>query len=172
LNLLERPQDPTMTASDIHHSEAARAKVCGFWRLVGVTASAIPSGDPIDPGGSPAGNIYYDPSGAMLVFMTRGERPMPVGEIPNTAECERLMKTMTSYAGRWRVDPEASQDADSGVLYHEVEVSWNELWTGSKQRREFRLDGNRLSLSTSQPDQHTGVPIRRSLIWERVTGAE
>jgi Lipocalin-like domain len=157
-----------MTVTDNKFSDASRAKVCGFWRLVGVTAAAIPSGDPIDPGGSPAGYIYYDPSGFMLVFMTRGERPMPAGEIPSTAECERLMKTMTSYAGRWRLDPDASTEPDAGVLYHEVEVSWNELWTGSAQRREFRMEGNRLSLSTAQPDQHTGVPIQRSLIWERV----
>jgi hypothetical protein len=158
-----------MTISEPPDSTLARARVCGFWRLVDVVAFAIPSGAPIDPGGAPAGYIYYDPTGFMLVFMTRGVRPQPVTEVLSKDECERLMKTMTSYAGRWRVDPDAAKGPDAGVLFHDVDVSWNEAWTGSAQRREFKLEGNRLSLSTSQPDQHSGVPIQRSLIWERVS---
>jgi len=161
-----------MSISETNDNETATARICGFWRLVDVVAFAIPSGAPIDPGGNPAGYIYYDPSGAMLVFMTRGVRPRPAADILAADECERLMKTMTSYAGRWRVDPALFEGPDAGVLYHDVDVSWNELWTGSTQRRTFRLAGDRLSLSTSQPDQHTGVPIRRSLIWQRVSHAQ
>jgi hypothetical protein len=160
-----------MINPEMTDNASARARICGFWRLVDVVAFAIPSGAPIDPGGSPAGSIYYDPSGAMLVFMTRGVRPQPAGDILSANECERLMKTMTSYAGRWRLDPDQSEGPDAGVLYHDVDVSWNELWTGSTQRRTFKLEGDRLSVSTSQPDQHTGVPIRRSLIWQRVSQA-
>ena len=151
------------------HVPGAGARLCGLWRLVDVVAFAIPSGAPVNPGANPQGYIHYDPSGQMLVFMTRGARPRPASEQLSKDECERLMKTMTNYAGRWRIDPDTPPDADSGVLYHEVEMSWNQIWNGSAQRREFRLDGNRLTLSTSQPDQHTGVPINRSLIWERVT---
>ena len=152
-----------MTVSE--HSQAIRARISGFWRLVDVVAFAIPSGTPIDPGGSPAGYIYYDPSGFMLVFMTRGVRPLPAAEVLSKDECERLMKTMTSYCGRWRVEPDASQD--TGLLFHDIEVSWNEIWNGSSQRREFKLESNRLSLSTSQPPKRVGPCERcRQPAWE------
>ena len=48
------------------------------------------------------------------------------------------------------------------------EASWKETWTGTDQVRNYKLDGNRLSLTTApSPDAFTGKTSVRTLVWER-----
>jgi hypothetical protein len=50
-----------------------------------------------------------------------------------------------------------------------VDVSWNESWTGTKQTRRFRLDGERLNLTTHpSPDPLDGRMSVRRMVWEKV----
>ena len=68
---------------------------------------------------------------------------------------------MLSYAGDYTVAGD--------VVTHRVDISWNEAFTGGEQKRHFKLDGNRLILSTPQsPDPIDGKMSVRRMTWEKV----
>ena len=79
----------------------------------------------------------------------------------NVAEAEALFRSMTSYAGTYTVD--------GNVITHPVDLSWNEAWTGSEQKRIARFDGDRAYLSTlPSVDPITGAMTVRTMEWEKV----
>lgn len=54
-------------------------------------------------------------------------------------------------------------------ITHRVDISWNETWTGSEQKRTARFEGNRAYLSTTPSiDPITGVMSVRTMTWEKV----
>lgn len=66
-----------------------------------------------------------------------------------------------SYGGTWEMRGEE--------VLHYVDISANELWTGSEQQRFFKFDGDRLSLSTPvNPDPIDGKISVRRMTWEKV----
>ena len=66
----------------------------------------------------------------------------PAGGKATPAEAEALYRSMLSYAGPYTFEGD--------VVTHHVDISWNESFTGSKQTRHFKFDGDRLILSTPQ----------------------
>ena len=59
------------------------------------------------------------------------------------------------------------------MVTHHVDISWNEKFTGGEQKRHFKLDGNRLTLSTPQsPDPIDGKMSVRRLAWENAHDLE
>ena len=72
---------------------------------------------------------------------------------------------MLSYGGRYSVAGD--------VVTHHVDISWNEKFTGGEQKRHFKLDGNRLTLSTPQsPDPIDGRMSVRRMMWEKIQGQD
>ena len=86
------------------------------------------------------------------------------GREPPTNDVERAVafNTMVSYSGRYTIrDNELSTDVD---------VSWNESWTGSAQIRFIKILGpDRMRLSTSWMPSLTdpSQTFRGVLDWER-----
>jgi hypothetical protein len=56
------------------------------------------------------------------------------------AERIALHWSLISFAGRYTIHPDR--------LVFDVEISWNQSWTGSQQVRFCRFDGNRMTLTT------------------------
>lgn len=127
-----------------------------------VVREEIPSGAKSDLlGPNPSGFITYAPDGRMMVIVVRSDRKKPAGDIATTGEAEALFRSVSSYAGRYTVDGDK--------LTHHVDVSWNESWTGTKQTRIYKFDGDRVILSTpASPDPIDGKMSVRSLVWEKV----
>jgi len=72
-----------------------------------------------------------------------------------------LFDSMTAYAGTFKFDGK--------TLEHNVDISWNEMWTGTTQIREVTRDGERLSISTRpQPSPRDGWISITTLVWEKV----
>jgi hypothetical protein len=69
---------------------------------------------------------------------------------------------MFAYAGTYSVQ--------GGTVIHHVDISWNEVWTGTDQIRHFEVTGNTLTLTTHISDPVTGVETRYAVVWEKVTG--
>jgi hypothetical protein len=68
---------------------------------------------------------------------------------------------MTSYGGTYTID--------GNEITHHVDISWNETWTGSEQKRIARFEGNRAYLSTTPSiDPITGAMSVRTMTWEKV----
>ena len=138
-----------------------RDRLTGTWTLVSAVREDM-AGHTVDQlGPSPTGYINYAPDGRMMALIARSERRKPAGAQATQAEAEALFKSMLSYAGTYTID--------GNEVTHHVDVSWNESWTGTKQTRVFRFDGERLQLATKpSPDPVDGVMSVRRMVWERV----
>jgi hypothetical protein len=68
---------------------------------------------------------------------------------------------MLAYSGRYRVE--------GSDFITTVDVSWNEEWNGSEQRRHYRLEGDRLFVETVPGPSivFPGATDFRTLVWER-----
>jgi hypothetical protein len=138
------------------------ARLLGTWKLVSAIREEKPSGVKTDLFGSnPTGFLNYSPDGRMLTLIVRGDRKRPAGYPISPAEAEGLFRSLMTYAGTWEVRGEE--------VFHYVDASANEIWTGSEQKRFYKLDGDRLSLSTPvNADPIDGKISIRSMIWEKV----
>jgi hypothetical protein len=94
-----------------------------------------------------------------LIGIMTGEGRKP----PQTDE-DRLssFRTMAAYSGLYRIE--------GNRLTTNVEVSWNEGWTGTDQTRIFRLEGDKLFLETIPAPAINNPQLgmtRGILEWER-----
>jgi lipocalin-like protein len=110
----------------------------------------------------PQGFITYGPEGRMMVLILRGTRPKPesVDKITDQQRAD-LFRTMTAYTGTYTID--------GASIVHNIDLSWNEAWTGTKQVRYFKKQGDKLELSTL-PYRFSGdgFMIINSLVWEKI----
>jgi hypothetical protein len=76
------------------------------------------------------------------------------------AERAQLFRTVVAYGGTYHREGQR--------LIHHVDISWNEIWTGTDQVREFVFDGKVLSLKTPPtPSPVDGKVAVATLVWER-----
>lgn len=138
-------------------------RLLGTWKLVAAVREDIRSGAKTDLlGPNPIGYINYAPDGRMMVLNVGGGRHRPAGANATPAEAEALFRSMTSYAGTYTID--------GNEITHHVDVSWNESWTGTHQKRFARFEGGRVHLSTPpSPDPLTGMMSVRTMTWEKVS---
>jgi hypothetical protein len=138
------------------------ARLLGTWKLISAIREEKPSGVKTDLFGSnPTGFLNYSPDGRMLTLIVRGDRKRPAGYPISPAEAEGLFRSLMTYAGTWEVRGDE--------VFHYVDASANEIWTGSEQKRFYHLDGDRLSLSTPvNADPVDGKISVRSMVWEKV----
>jgi len=138
-------------------------RLVGTWKLVSVVNEDVNSGERTDYfGPNPKGFINYAPDGRMLVINVRSDRKRPAGHSPTLEEAQELFKSVLAYGGTYTVS--------GNEVTHHVDISWNEVWTGSDQVRTFRFDGNRVVLSTRpSPDPVNGQMSVRSMTWEKLT---
>jgi len=141
----------------------AADELYGTWRLVSFQRTIADTGEKKDLfGKTPQGLIIYGRDGRMLVLMVGDKRPKPP-DLAKVTDQERLalFKTMLSYGGTYTFDGK--------IIKHQVEVSWNESWTGTEQVRVVKFEGNRLIMSTMPSigslDGKLGSAV---LTWERV----
>jgi len=134
----------------------------GTWRLVSFTRNVIATGQSEDAyGKAPQGFLNYSPDGRMYAIIVTDNRPKPA-DLAKMTDQERaeLFKTVLAYAGTFKVDGDQ--------VVHNVDISWNEYWTGSTQVRNFRIEGRRLTLITGPFSRPDGRQVAVSLMWEKV----
>jgi hypothetical protein len=137
-------------------------RLLGTWTLVSAVREEIPSGSKTDMfGQNPHGFINYSPDGRMIALITPRDREAAAKGRPTPTEAEALFRSMLSYAGTFTVEGD--------VVTHHVDISWNQSFTGGTQKRHFKLDGDRLILSTPQShDPIDGKMSVRHMTWQRV----
>lgn len=142
---------------------AQEDEVYGTWRLVSLVSKVIATGETEELlGKAPHGFLHYDRDGRMMVLMVKDERPKPAYlERMTDQERANLFRTMVAYAGTFTFDGK--------TVTHHIDVSWNELWTGTNQQRNVKLDGRKLIISTNpQPNPVNGKMSVDVLTWEKV----
>ncbi len=144
------------------NDEATRARLIGTWKLVSVVNEDMATGRKSDYfGPNPAGFINYGPDGRMIVINARSDRKRPKGASATPEEAADLFKSVLAYAGTYTID--------GNTVTHHIDCSWNELWTGTHQKRLARFEGNRVHLSTEPtPDPVSGTMSVRTMTWEKL----
>jgi hypothetical protein len=87
-------------------------------------------------------------------------RIVPTGSAPPDNERVALHNTMFAYAGKYSVE--------AGTVIHHVDISWNEVWTGTSQIRFFDVKGNTLIITAHFMDPGSDVETLYAVEWEKV----
>ena len=70
---------------------------------------------------------------------------------------------MMAYTGKYRVEGD--------YLVTNVDVAWYEVWAGTEQRRQFKLEGDKLTILTKpQPicaGRRAKAMVSHVVVWER-----
>jgi hypothetical protein len=114
-------------------------------------------------GTHPSGYINYGRDGRMIVLIVGSDRKKPAAAVATPDEAEALIKSMLAYAGTYTIDTVAK------TIIHHVEISWDQSRAGTDQVRTYKLEGDRIALTTEpSADPATGKQTVRTLIWERL----
>ena len=147
-------------ASMIPHSVFAEEPIAGTWKLISINLVDTETKEhKAIFGEHPTGMTVFTPQGRIVTLWTADGRKGGQTE----ADGARNFKTMFAIAGTYRIE------GNKYVL--KLEVAWNPDVVGSEMTREFKIDGNRLSIITAPaPDPRLG-PSRMSQtisVWERI----
>jgi hypothetical protein len=136
--------------------------ILGTWKLKSFAREVFATGEKINPFGEhPDGYLSYSADGRMYAIVTLENRVKPRNEYPENEERAKLFQGMFAYAGTYTLA--------AGKVIHHVDISWNELMTGTEQVRFYKLDGNTLEIvTTPNISQEDGREGRGILVWEKV----
>jgi hypothetical protein len=132
----------------------------GTWKLKSYETTTVRGEKSAPYGEHPIGYLSYSADGRMQVIGTSSARMVPLDLAPTDEEQVALYKTMFAYAGTYSVE--------AGKVTHHVEVSWNEVWTGTDQVRFYEVNGNTLTIRARVIDPASGAEDQYVLEWERV----
>ncbi len=109
----------------------------GTWKLV--SSESIIENEPPQHlfGLQPKGYLIITQEGRLMIMITADNRKAGMGD----AERAALHKTMVAVSGKVRVE---GKD-----FIISVDLSWNESWNGTEQKRHFRIEGDRLLVETA-----------------------
>ncbi len=132
----------------------------GVWKLRKYSRRFLDTGE-VRNDMLPQAYILYTPGGFMMSITVEENRAPPAGEVLTDAERVRLFKSIISaYSGRYTVEDD--------TVIHDVDMSWNEAWTGTRQVRKFAVNGDELVIETTP--RTAGTETRQfinTLTWER-----
>jgi hypothetical protein len=109
---------------------------------------------------APNGFIHFARNGRMFNITVDSARKKPAGPRPTAAEAEALYRSLIAYTGTFLVEGDR--------VFFDLDVSWNESWTGTRQVRSFELAGDRLMIFAEIINPMTGKPARHRLTFDRV----
>jgi hypothetical protein len=139
---------------------AGEDEIYGTYSLVSTTFKLVETGQ-VETIPNEKGFITYTKEGRMFVVIIRGQRPKADSMAKMTDQQRAdLFRSMTAYTGTYKFD---GKD-----VVHNIDLSWNELWTGTNQIRHVQRDGNRITLTTDpHPRPIDGKVSVTTLIWEK-----
>jgi hypothetical protein len=142
---------------------AADEELAGTYKLISSTRKILGTGEVSNTWGkNPKGFITYGKDGRMLVLIVSDDRPKPESvEKMNDQQRIDLFRSMTAYGGTYTFDGKRVQ--------HHIDISGNEVWTGTTVVREIAKDGDKLVYSSpAAPFASDGKMSEVTLVWEKV----
>jgi quercetin dioxygenase-like cupin family protein len=145
----------------------AATELLGTWRLVEFwDRDSAKAPKYYRYGEQPTGYFVYDPSGHVSIQIQKG--PMPVIVRPErgenwfqSASLEELRMTMESFRAYFGT---YSVDLQNAVVIHQVEGDSRALYTGTPQRRRFRLVGDSLIIGNDTTARRVLLRVRSPAI--------
>jgi hypothetical protein len=155
---------PCHFSAQTDQANSIQQAILGTWKLVSYVRQEPSSGAKSDVmGAHPSGYLNYGRDGRMIVLIVGSDRNKPVGAVATPDEAEALIRSMLAYAGTYSIDSQAK------TVTHHIDISWDQSRTGTDQVRSYKLEGDRVTLTTEpSTDPATGKKTVRTLIWERL----
>lgn len=144
-------------ASGTSAAPGGQNPLVGSWKLVSWQVIGE-EGTPRDVfGTSPKGYLVLTAEGRIIVLTTAEARKGGMDDASRAA----LHKSMVAYSGRYRID--------GNDFITTVDVSWNEDWNGTEQRRHYTLNGDKLVIETAPAPSivFPGKTDFRRIVWKR-----
>jgi hypothetical protein len=144
---------------------AQQNALVGTWRLVSSQATVWDDGDEdteVFHTVQPKGYLIVTPWGRMMTVSVAcdGDRTK---KPTSGVDLSELWKTMMAYTGKYRVE--------GGAIVTTVDVAWNEAWTGTVQKRYYKLEGDKLTIDTEPLRIGSGRRAKAlyscRVVWER-----
>jgi hypothetical protein len=110
-------------------------------------------------GNRPFGLILYLKNGRMSAQVMGSAIHLLADNDPQKATPEEAGRAWRNYVGYWGT---YTVDATAGVVIHSVEGAWFPNWVGLKQIRQYRFNGDQLTLEADSPAWHA------TLVWQRI----
>ncbi|MBA9068427.1 hypothetical protein FHR71_002168 [Methylobacterium sp. RAS18] len=130
-----------ITVQSAHAIEAD--EVIGTWKLVSSTRKVLDTNEEINTygGAHPNGWITYGKDGRVTAIVAYEGRTRP-SSIEKMTDQERinLFKTFFAYSGTYNLE--------GNSVTHNIDTSWNEVWTGTSQVRDIEKRGDKLIYTT------------------------
>lgn len=151
--VLEREQE---AAESTAQENVQSSPLIGVWKLVSSQATVTHEGKTeVYNTKNPKGYLILTPWQRMMTVSIGGDGERK--KIPTSdSDLSDLWKSLLAYTGKFRVEGE--------YLVTNVDVAWYELWTGTEQRRKFRLDGDSLTIVTKPQPVGGEGPRGKSLV--------
>lgn len=136
--------------------------IVGTWKIQSFVREVVTTGQRYNEfGDNPEGYISYLPDGRMYAMLVADGRRKPINGVPTDEEKAKLFGTMIAYTGTYRLEGDK--------VFHNVEVSWNQLWTGSQQVRFFKAEKDTLTITTAvAKSPRDGQEGRTIVVFKRV----
>ncbi len=137
-------------------AKAESNSLIGTWKLVSWEAIVENKAQNVF-GSNPKGYLVLTREGRSIVITTADNRKGGMGD----DERATLHKSMLAYSGKYRIE--------GNHFITLVDVSWNEDWNGTEQRRQYRIEGDKLFIE-SAPAPSILLPGKidfRRIVWER-----
>ena len=158
-------QRPVVTSGSPDRADAVTdaSALVGTWRLIEFwDRDALAAPKRYAYGAWPTGYFIYDPTGHVSIQIARGPRaPAVAGErgeewfrAAPTEELRAVVEGFRAYFGTYTVDRQA------GVVVHQVEGDSRALYTGTSQRRRFRLVGDSLIIGNDTTARRVLIRVR------------
>jgi len=139
------------------------AELEGMYRLVAATRTVVATGE-VKPrfGENPSGYIVYTKDRRMMVVIVNNDgRPKPKPNAVTDADRIALYNSAAAYGGTYSFDGKE--------VRHNVDISLNNMMTGTTLVRQVRREGNRLIFSSEAvPSPIDGEMSTSELTWERI----
>jgi Lipocalin-like domain len=134
----------------------------GTYRLVSMTRTILETGKKEDAfGPNPIGYIIYGRDHHMMVLIVQQDRPKPTFKSITDQDKIGLFDSMAAYCGTYSFDGK--------TVVHSIDVSYNQILTGTQVIRTVRVEGKRLIYTTAPgPAPTDGKIVTSELIWEKV----
>jgi hypothetical protein len=137
-----------------------REKVIGIWKLVSqeIEIQATGQKEPV-MGRHPTGYAIFTAEGRVMFVLTSESRK-PAQTVQDRAD---LLNGMAAYTGIYRIE------GDKWIT--KVDVAWNPEWVGTEQTRFFRIEGDRVYVTSTwriMPNWVDKGMQRSLLVFERV----
>jgi hypothetical protein len=156
---LAKPGEPNPTPSSTPNAQA----LIGTWRLVEFwDRDSIGAPNRYLYGQQPSGYFVYDPFGHVSIQIQTGPQPRVIqperGEDwfrqASLEELRTPMGAFRAYFGTYRVD------LQQATVIHQVEGDSRALYTGTAQRRRFRLAGDSLIIGNDTTTRRVLLRVR------------